>query len=496
MKELREACHPVLSCASAAELEKGLFGGDETKEWAAMQAAGAAIAAAIQADAREIGGLPVTASVLVLVGKGHNGGDALIAAAALLRSLPRARATVILVFGERALRPLAHRAWRDLQATAGARVCVGRPETLRDASPYDVALDGIFGFQFRPPVAPEIGALIASANAARVRLRVAIDLPSADLFGADFTYATGSVKQPVLESEQAGRVRYLDLGFFRDRRAPDEGHGSVLTADVLEPLRGLRPSHSDKRSYGHVFLLGGSRSYPGAILMAALSAVRSGAGLVTVFAPEALVPAYAARLPEAMWVGYPETPRGGLALEGEHLVRERLPRATALVLGPGADRDPETLALFASLVGSVEVPVVLDADALQTTVLGAARTPVVLTPHRGEYQRLAGDRPLQEFAAAGSGRVVVLKGPIAQISNGQGLYYSLAGGPVLARGGSGDLLAGMIGAQLAQTPQDPLAAACRAVVWHGRAADELARERGQVAVATTELLDYLAAALR
>src|SRR5262249_20401087 len=138
--------------------------------------------------------------------------------------------------------------------------------------------------------------------------------PSADLFQADFTYATGMVKAPLVGSLRAGRVRYLDLGFFEHDNFP-RVDSRVLLAQMLAPLAHLRPSLSDKRTYGHVFLVGGSRSYPGAIFMSVLAALRSGAGLVTAFVPESVVGALAARAPEAMWVGWPETPGGGLALE-------------------------------------------------------------------------------------------------------------------------------------------------------------------------------------
>jgi NAD(P)H-hydrate epimerase len=92
--------------------------------------------------------------------------------------------------------------------------------------------------------------------------------------------------------------------------------------------------------------------------------------------------------------------------------------------------------------------------------------------------------------------IIVLKGPVTRISDGARTFHSLFGGPVLARGGSGDLLAGLTGGLLAQTPGDPLLAACRGVVWHGMAADLLARDRGQVSVQVTQLLDYLPTALR
>jgi NAD(P)H-hydrate epimerase len=208
-----------------------------------------------------------------------------------------------------------------------------------------------------------------------------------------------------------------------------------------------------------------------------------------------LVPAYAARAPEAMWVGFPTSPTGGLALEGLHLVRERIERATALAIGPGLGREPETLALVQEILKLSPVPAVLDADALQPDLVRGANSPLVLTPHAGEFKRIAGDATLEQFAAR-TGTTVVLKGPVTQIASGATVYHSFAGGPVLARGGSGDLLAGIVGSLLAQSPKEPLLAAARGAVWHGLAADVLARAHGQTAVNTTQLLDYLPVVLR
>lgn len=488
--------HPILSCDDARRFEAALFGGDEAKEWTAMQAAGNAIGEAVLRDFQEIGGFPAAGRVLVLAGKGHNGGDALLAARRITEAFPAARVDVVLVAGERALRPLALRAYQALVHAAPAGVALVRLGAL--SASYDLVLDGVFGFQFRPPLPAGVVSLLGEVNACAVRLRAAVDLPSGlgepGSFQADFTYATGIVKTPLLTLPNAGRLRYLDLGFHVQRVLP-EASQAVLTAAVLAPLRALRPPQSDKRSYGHLAVLGGSRRYPGAVLMSVRAAVRSGAGLVTAFVPESLAPAFAAQLPEAMWVGWPETPEGGLALEGSHLMRELAGRFTALLAGPGLAREPETLALVHDIVKNASVPVVLDADALQPDIVRAGGAPRVLTPHAGEFARFGGGQALSEFVAA-TGSVVVLKGPVTRIGSAGRTDCSLFGGPVLARGGSGDVLAGLIGGQLAQAPADPLAAAARGVVWHGLAADLLARAHGAVAVQTTQLLDFLPAALR
>jgi NAD(P)H-hydrate epimerase len=486
--------HPILTCEAARRLEAQHFAGDPDAEWAAMQRAGRAIARAVRRDALEIGGFAATGRLLVLAGKGHNGGDALIAAHALLEEFPDARAEVWFIFGSRALRPLAARAWRELAQAARDRVTV----VTAVGGAYELCLDGIFGFQFRPPAEAAVAAHLDRVNQTPIKMRVAVDLPSAGRFRADFTYATGSVKTPLLGAAEAGRVRYLDLGFFAGG-AGDAGAGSdstgpaanrVLVPEVLAPLAGWRAPATDKRSFGHVFVVGGSGSYPGAVLLTVLAALRSGVGLVTAFVPEPLVPGFAARAPEAMWVGWPQTPQGGLALEGEHLLREKLERATALVIGPGLGREPETLALARSIVAASTVPLVIDADALQPGIVSAGVVPRIVTPHAGELERIGGK------ATTGPDTTLVAKGPVTRVIHGGATYHALCGGPVLARGGSGDLLAGLIGGLLAQTPAEPLLAAGRGVVWHGMAADALARARGQTAVRGTELLKFLAPVLR
>jgi NAD(P)H-hydrate epimerase len=473
--------HPILTCAETKDFEAAFFAGDEEREWAAMQKAGVAVADAVLNDFQEIGDFPAAARVLVLAGKGHNAGDALIAAQRIRELHPQARIEVRFIFGERALRPLTQRIWREL-ATLATSV------SQWSEGGYDLVLDGVFGYQFRAPLATDVSELLTEVNALKIRLRAAVDLPSglgeSGAFRADFTYATGIVKAPLLTLPNAGRIRYLDLDFAVTANAPER----VLTSAVLDTLRELRSSRSDKRTYGHLFIVGGSLSYPGAVLMSVLAALRSGVGLVTAFVPESLVAAFAARAPEAMWVGWPETPDGGLALEGSYLLTERLERASALLIGPGLGREPETLALIKDVVSLSSVPPVIDADALQPEIVRAGTAPRVLTPHAGEYARIE--------AAIPAGVVTIRKGPITTVQAGPMRYHSFFGGPVLARGGSGDVLAGLTGGLLAQTPTDPLMAACRGAVWHGLAADALARAHGQVSVQTTQLLDFLAAVLR
>ena len=481
--------HPILSLDESRALETRILGGDEGREWSAIQRAGRGVAAAILEDIKEVGGMPARARIVVLAGKGHNAADALVAAHAILEAVASSQVEIAFVMGERSLRPLARRAYVDLTQLGQDRVRVVGVDTLSGG--YDVVIDGVFGLKYHSPLAPELIRAVAHLQGLAVRLRASVDIPSGidepGAFRADFTYATGSVKAPLLCSANAGRLRYIDIGFFS---GSEPGSTRVLLPRGLEPLASLRPARAEKRQMGHVALLGGCRETPGAILMATLAAAASGAGLVTAFVPESLASAFAARFPEAMWVGCPEAPSGGIALEARRLIESRLAKAGALVIGPGLGRDPETQALARDLVKAATVPLVLDADALMPETVRLGNVPRILTPHAGEFERIRQECDLQGLCREAKA-TVVLKGAVTQIADGTDSYHSFAGGPVLSRGGSGDLLSGMVGGLLAASPSHPLGAACRGVLLHGMAADRLARSRGQCSVHVTELLDYV-----
>jgi NAD(P)H-hydrate epimerase len=233
---------------------------------------------------------------------------------------------------------------------------------------------------------------------------------------------------------------------------------------------------------------------------------------VTAFAPAGVVAAFAAQVPEAMWVAWPLAADGTLSAAASALLWQRLDRASALLCGPGMGRSADVDRLLQQIVSRVTQPLLLDADALQPEVLDriAARGPefgpVVLTPHMGEYMRLGGlSQPdyssisLRDFSSRYR-LITVLKCAHTRICDGSTVLYNVGGGPVLSRGGSGDLLAGLIGGLLAQPQEADLEAVATAVAQgvylHSRAAECLARQEGQVAVTATCLLDFLPAVLR
>lgn len=488
-----------------------------------MNQAGRSLGRALLEDFEEVAPLPDDLRLLVLAGKGHNGGDALLAADEILRYLPDSEVTVVFVYGSKSLKPLVQRSLKGLIKVGKARVTVRSwsEDEMGELGEqeFDICIDGILGMQFKPPLRPPGDEAVNWVNGnPGIRLRAAVDLPSGvgdecaeEAFRADFTYATGIAKRPLFETGNAaavGRIRYLDIGFFEEYEEKEKGRETILLPEVLDPLRGLRAPLTDKRSYGHLFVLGGSRSMPGAIFMAVRAALRSGVGLVTAFVPESVAGQFAAAVPEAMWVPWPETPDGGLALEGFHLLQRKLERATALLAGPGMGTEAETRTLLERVATEINLPLVFDADALQQDVIAAIKNRsgnfggVIITPHLGEFRRVAGlesaeyePEVLKTFCKENR-LVTVLKGPVTRICDGAQIAHSTFGGPVLARGGSGDILCGLAGSMAARPGSDSFEAACRAVAWHGLAADALARSRGQTAVTTTEILDYLSPVLR
>jgi NAD(P)H-hydrate epimerase len=521
--------HPILSCDKARLLEASILNSDEAA-WAAMSRAGEGIAKALKRDYLELRPIPDYLRILALVGKGHNGGDALIACSHLLADFPRARVDLVLTSPVDDLKPHTARALRELEGRVSLYSFEGGTdeqakklfESISDGKAYHICIDGLVGMEFQPPLREPFQALIKAINGFEaIDLRAAIDLPSGKgdssdelQFDADFTYTTGIAKKPLFEGiSDCGRVRYVDLGFF-DKEETDSGAGSaeenqhVLRPSVLKPLNRLRPAYVDKRKFGHLLIVGGSAYMPGALLMSVQAAVRSGVGMVTAFAPESVAAALSAQVPEAMWIPWPETTNGTLNPRAFPLLSERIDQASALLVGPGMGRDRNTELLAQDIVNKVELPVIFDADALRARVVEVAQKrknhygEIVITPHMGEFMRVAkipqpdySPETLMEFSKIY--RVVtVLKGAHTRICDGKHILYNPTGGPVLSRGGSGDLLAGLIGGMLAQDNSSVMTAVSRGVMLHGLAGQRLARAKGQVMVRTTQLLDYLPDVLR
>ena len=489
-----------------------------------MKAAGCAIGASLLRDYLEFGPWPKQPRILVLAGKGHNTGDALVACKRLGEDLPGLRVTLLFTTGRENWSELTAACGRELEEALGDRLHTSSLEEWSNgdgtAVDFDVVIDGLYGLGFKPPLPDAVAALFdALREAEGAPVRVAVDVPSGvgeetspRSFPADLTYIPGVAKEALFRPEAfafAGRCRFLEIDPFRSQPAVEEGPQPQLCA--LQAYRGrnrMRPARSDKRTFGHALVLAGSLQMPGAALMATKAALQAGAGLVTTLTPGTLAPQIAGHAPEAMWRPMHLSKEGGLDVDAVRILAKLAGDADSLLIGPGLILDRSTLFTICRIVREIQLPLVLDASALtqdvMTAVIARSTTagPVVVTPHGGEFLRMNAfkeDAARRENVATFSERyccTVVLKGHPTLIAEGRRTAISPFGGPVLARGGTGDLLSGVLVTLLGQHPENAFDAAVKAVTWHAAAGDALARDRGSCAVTTMEILPYLSAVLR
>lgn len=273
----------------------------------------------------------------------------------------------------------------------------------------------------------------------------------------------------------------------------------TVNKDAIARWLPERPANTHKGDYGKLLLLCGAVGYTGAPALAALAAVRTGAGLVSVGVPERVYPIVASKLTEPMVFPLPEED-GMLSAAAIPSVLERLKQADACLIGCGLGRSAGTAAVVKAVLEHAICPVVLDADGINVLdghidLLRGAACPVILTPHEGEFLRLGGG--LEKGRASGvvklcrqTGATVLLKGHRTLVCGDGGLYLNRCGNPGMATGGSGDVLAGVIVSLLGQG-LNPTQAAAAAAWLHGMAGDLCAKEIGEYGMLPTDLIKRL-----
>lgn len=274
---------------------------------------------------------------------------------------------------------------------------------------------------------------------------------------------------------------------------------ATITKNLVNSLIPDRNVNSHKGDYGKIFLLCGSVGYTGAPALAAMGALRSGAGLVYLGVPESIYSIEAAKLLEPIVVPLKDQ-NGMLSHESICKIKEMTMHMDAVLLGPGLGKSEGTRSVVHWILDNFEGPVVVDADGINVLiphkdVLRGRTSPTILTPHEGEFQRLGGN--LCDGRIAGAVKlaqdlnvIVVLKGHNTIITDGTDCYLNPTGNPGMAVGGSGDVLAGMLVSLLGQKLVPVDAAVC--AVWlHGAAGDICAEEIGQYGMLPSDILDVL-----
>jgi NAD(P)H-hydrate epimerase len=459
----------------------------------------------------------------VICGKGNNGGDGFVAARKLHDAGRDVR--VLLLADPSELRGDAATNFAQLPSSATAARTREELTGPRSQPVFgsDVLLDAILGTGFRPPVSDLYAEAIELLNKSSVPV-VAVDIPSgadADAMGeqpgtvarAD-AVVTFTAPRPahVFGSLSHAPVLIAPIG------SPDEAVVSslqmnLITPQDIAPLIGARPPDSNKGSFGHVLVVGGSTGKAGAAAMAGIAVLRSGAGLSTVGTPKSVLPIVAGFHPELMTEPLEETEIGSISLRalGYGHIDALVKGKTVLAIGPGISRHNETAEFVRTVVKKFETPMVLDADGLnafegKSSLLNAKDRTLVITPHPGEMARLTG----MTIAAVQKDRlnvarnfarehqvIVVLKGHRTLILAPDGTaWVNTTGNPGMATGGTGDILTGMVSGFVAQHPHDALQAVVAAVYLHGLAGDVAREIKGEHSLIATDLLDSLPEAFR
>ena len=272
-----------------------------------------------------------------------------------------------------------------------------------------------------------------------------------------------------------------------------------LSHDRILSILPDREKDAHKGDFGKILLLCGSRGYTGAAYLAAMGALRSGAGLVFLGVPESIYEIEAVKLNES--VVFPLPDKGGkLSSRAIPEIVERLPQMDAVLIGPGLGQSNDTLAVVGMVLKAAQCPVILDADGINLIaahkhIVRGRTNPTILTPHAGEFSRLGGSMDVARQLAAEAmarelGSILLLKGHRTVITDGVTTYINPTGNPGMAVGGSGDVLAGIITAFVGQGVNPLQAAACGAWV-HGAAGDICAAELGQYGLLPTDMVHVL-----
>ncbi len=459
------------------------------------------------------------AKVVVFCGKGNNGGDGFVVG----RYLHDAGIDVQLFFIGPVAK-LSDDARVNHKRAAEVSVEVEEIKNIRDIDPIlhcTHIIDAIFGTGFEGAPHRLASELIEHINNLNATV-ISIDLPSglnadkgtheAAVVRAEYTFTLGLPKYGLFLSpgrELSGHVEVVPIGIPEKVVEQFKLSHQLITTEMVASKLPKRKPDGHKGDFGYLLVIAGSTGLTGAAELTANSAMRSGCGMVRVACPASTQPVLAAKLTEIMTHPLPDVAKkGALALRGLGEIRQLALDYDAIAFGPGIGRHHETIELVKRFVADNEKPIVIDADGLyalgsDTKVLKDSKAPMLLTPHAGEFKRLSGiDAPTdihERFNMALSfskeyGVTLLLKGSPTIIATPDGnCYLNPTGNSGMAKGGSGDVLTGIIASLMAQglSPED--AAVCGAYI-HGLAGDFAADTLTPQAMIAGDIIDFLAGA--
>lgn len=481
-----------------------------------MENAGSACARNIRNEIEKENGF-TSKNIAVVCGKGNNGGDGFVIARKLRES--GYNVCVILTSGY----PVSQEAtfMYKLVIDQGIKTLwydADKQTVMQTIKSADVIVDSVFGFSFYGMLSDEIKELLSVMSSAK-GIKFSVDIPSgvycdngccADgCFKADFTVAISSLKPAHIIEPAAsccGDIIIANIGIPEESYNATQNSLYTYSKNEVRLLFPERKADSHKGSFGHLLCICGSRAMAGAPVLAASAALRSGAGLVTLAFPEGLYSTVSAKLTEALLMPLPENEEGTLSAMCLRQLVSSLSKYDAVVIGCGLGINEDTASVVRAVIENSKVPLIIDADALNIlskdmSVLENADCDIVLTPHIGEMSRLTGiDKELilnDKFNIAlnfSKKHKVTLAmksaNTVVTFAKGNRVYINNTGNTGLAKGGSGDVLAGLIGGFAVQNfvLSDAVTAA---VFVHGYTADAVADRTSQRGMLPSDVVSEL-----
>jgi ADP-dependent NAD(P)H-hydrate dehydratase / NAD(P)H-hydrate epimerase len=485
-----------------------------------MEHAGQAVAERIFEDVLDS---PEQSQVVVYCGKGNNGGDGFVIARALTEA--GVHVSVYFIGPVDRLSPDARLNYDRLLKVGPVPKEIVEPSDLPEIQPCNCVIDAVFGTGFTGSPDGIAAELIEHMNLYDSEI-ISIDLPSGlngdngqydqAVVTADRTYTLSNPKYGLFLSpgrELAGLIDIVPIGIPENVISKMNLPCDLIDDELVAELLPERKPDGHKGDFGKLLIIAGSSGYTGAAALSSLAAARSGCGLIKLGCPATLQSIFAEKLTEVMTIPLPDVgKKGALALRGFGEIKQWVDQHDAIAIGPGLGQHHETKELMHRIVTWLTKAAVIDADGLNafagTPELIANRpgnAPLVITPHPGEFTRLTGKAVPQDIQAriqmsleaARELRVVlVLKGSPTLVASPEGkCYLNPTGNSGMAKGGSGDVLTGMIGSFLAQGCE-PLDAAIVSVYLHGVAGDFAADTLTERSMIAGDVVAFLPAAFK
>lgn len=449
--------------------------------------------------------------ILFLCGTGNNAGDCFVAASLLAKDYD---ITICMVAGV----PKTRTAFTKYKMMKNVKLLQDQDDIRKAVESHSIVVDGIFGIGFRGTLSPFVQELFNSLAESPEKQVIAVDIPSGGngLNGTvspgtphcNITITFGAAKSGLFLSplsDHCGAIMLVEIGI------PDEAFDQLeypimqIEGRSIPSMLPARPNNSHKGMFGYLLCVAGSRMMPGAAMLASQAALRCGVGLYCLASDADVCRMLVMHAPEAMMLPLPTDHDGMITQQAVPAILERAKKASCLLIGCGLGQSEALKQVVAALITQVECPIILDADGLNAItsgidILHKAKAKIVLTPHPGEMARIMHctvdevqrDRMTiaKRLAIRFPNTVVVLKGAGTLVATSEHAYINTTGNSGMSKGGSGDVLAGMIASLTAQHIE-PEVAAQIGVYMHGLAGDCAAAEFSRRAMLPSDMIRQL-----